>query len=361
MKGSKEKIIDSISISFDEPILAALKQMDVVKRKILIVFDGNQFKGLISIGDVQRAILNNISLDNPIEQVLRKSIDVAYQGDSFNFIKEKMITGRAELMPVLSAEGSLIDVIFWEDLFPEKSIPKSQFNVPVVIMAGGKGTRLRPLTNVIPKPLIPLGDKTIIEEIMDRFVEVGSKHFYLSVNYKAETIKHYFKQLKSKAYKIDYFQEVMPLGTAGSLHLIKDKINSTFFVSNCDIIINEDYSSIMNYHVENRNELTIVSALKHYPIPYGTIETGRDGVLTKLTEKPELIFQINSGMYILESHLLKEVPENHFFHITSLIENILKRNGRVGVFPVSEGSWIDIGEWSEYIDSMKKYKNPTLL
>lgn len=357
MNAEKEKLVRHIAISLNEPISLALKQMDEVKRKVLLVFDSNDFIGLISIGDIQRAILKGISLKNPVKQVLRHTIDVAYQGDSFNSIKEKMITGRAELMPVLSAEGSLIDVIFWEDLFPEKSIPKSQFNVPVVIMAGGKGTRLKPLTNVIPKPLIPLGDKTIIEEIMDRFVEVGSNHFYLSVNYKAETIKHYFKQLKSKAYKIDYFQEVMPLGTAGSLHLIKDKINSTFFVSNCDIIINEDYSSIMNYHVENRNELTIVSALKHYPIPYGTIETGRDGVLTKLTEKPELMFQINSGMYILEPNLLKEIPDNEFFHITSLIENILIRSGRVGVFPVSEGSWIDIGEWSEYYKQIKLYKS----
>jgi NDP-sugar pyrophosphorylase family protein len=171
----------------------------------------------------------------------------------------------------------------------------------------------------------------------------------LSVNYKAETIKHYFNQLKKNEYKVAYFQEEKPLGTAGSLFLIKDKIKSTFFVSNCDIIINADYIEILKYHRENKNELTIVSALKHYPIPYGTIETKEDGVLIELKEKPELTFQINSGMYILEPHLLNEIPENDFFHITQLIENIQRRNGKVGVFPVSEGSWKDIGDWSEYL------------
>jgi NDP-sugar pyrophosphorylase family protein len=253
-------------------------------------------------------------------------------------------------MPVVNDKKELTKVYFWEDVFGEdEKRNQSKLNLPVVIMAGGKGTRLKPLTNVIPKPLIPIGDKTIIEEIMDRFVEVGCDDFYISVNYKAETIKQYFAQLKNDNYKTSYFQEEKPLGTAGSLFLIRDKINTTFFVSNCDIIINEDYSEILKYHRENKNELTIVAALKHYPIPYGTIKTKSKGVLDKLTEKPEITFQINSGMYILEPGLLDEIPENEFFHITHLIENIQKRDGNVGVFPVSEGSWKDIGNLDEYL------------
>lgn len=136
---------------------------------------------------------------------------------------------------------------------------------------------------------------------------------------------------------------------AGSLFLIKDKIDTTFFVSNCDIIINEDYSGILKYHRENKNELTIVSALKHYPIPYGTVKTKEKGILFELKEKPELTFQINSGMYILEPHLLNEIPENKFFHITQLIKNIQKRKGRVGVFPISQRSWKDLGQMDDYI------------
>jgi NDP-sugar pyrophosphorylase family protein len=134
------------------------------------------------------------------------------------------------------------------------------------------------------------------------------------------------------------------LGTGGSLTLLKGKINQTFFVNNCDILINQDYSEILNFHIKNKHEITIVAALKHYAIPYGTIETGNNGHLIELTEKPELTFKINSGMYVLEPHLLDEIPENKFFHITQLIESVKHRKGKIGVFPVSEKSWVDIGE-----------------
>lgn len=347
--------IEKRKIDINEGLLFALKQMDKIDKKLLLVFDGSNFINVLSVGDIQRAILKNFSLDSPIKNILRKNTRVAKHTDNIENIKKTMKNFRIECMPVLDEKEKLVNVFFWEDIFGEnEKISKTKLNIPVVIMAGGEGTRLKPLTNVIPKPLIPLGDNTIIEEIMNRFVDVGCNDFYLSVNYKAETIKHYFEQLNNNAYKLSYFQEEKPLGTAGSLFLIKNRIKSVFFVSNCDIIINEDYSEILKYHQDNKNELTIVSALKHYPIPYGTIKTGVNGELSKLIEKPELTFQINSGMYLLEPHLLKEIPENDFFHITHLIENIQKRKGKVGVFPVSEGSWTDIGEWDMYLDKIDK-------
>jgi len=354
---NKEQEISKISISKSENLSTALKRMDNSNRKLLLVFDSDRFMSLISIGDIQRAIINNISLETDLSHVLRKEVSVAHENDTEEQIKARMINGRAELMPILNDSGELVDVRFWEELFADKRTPNSKLNLPVVIMAGGKGTRLKPLTNIIPKPLLPIGEKTILEEIMDRFVDVGCSDFFISVNYKAETIKHYLKQLEGVPYNVNYFQETKPLGTAGSLHLIKEQINTTFFVSNCDIIINEDYEEILKYHRENKNELTIVSALKHLSIPYGTIQTKKDGLLSELKEKPELTFQINSGMYILEPHLLDEIPKDEFFHITYLIENITKRNGRVGVFPVSEKSWIDIGDWDEYLNMLRNPKN----
>ncbi|MFK5982671.1 MAG: nucleotidyltransferase family protein [Flavobacteriaceae bacterium] len=349
--------VENRKIDIGVTLLVALKQMDKIDKKLLLVFDGDNFLNVLSIGDIQRAILKNSELNSPIRDVLRKNTRVAKQTDSFKDVKKIMNEYRIECMPVLDEKEILVNVYFWEDVFgEEEKIQKANLKLPVIIMAGGKGTRMRPLTNVIPKPLIPIGENTIIEEIINRFVEVGCNDFQISVNYKAETIKHYFKELNNKNYNLGYFQEDKPLGTAGSLFLIKDKIKTTFFVSNCDIIINEDYGEILKYHQENKNELTIISALKHYPISYGTIETANGGVLTKLIEKPELTFQINSGMYILEPHLLEEIPENTFFHITHLIENIQKRNGKVGVFPVSEGSWKDIGEWDEYLSLVQKMK-----
>lgn len=333
-----------------DSILNAMKLMDRIDKKLLFVFENEVFLNIISIGDIQRAILKNISLDTPIKNILRSNTKFAFTKESLESIKAKMHEYRIECMPLLDDSNQLVDVYFWEDVFESKTPEVSNaFDLPIVIMAGGKGSRLKPITNILPKALIPIGEKTILERIMDNFLQYKSKRFYLSVNYKADMIRHYFNELNHPQYKIDYFTEDQPLGTAGSLYLLKDKINQTFFVSNCDIIINNDYSEILKYHKDNKNELTIISALRHYPIPYGIIDTGDNGKLIEITEKPELTFQINSGMYILEPHLLNEIPENKFFHITELIENINKRKGRVGVFPVSEKSWTDIGEWDEYL------------
>jgi len=350
-----DKKIAGQVINGNASILTALKQMDAIDKKLLFVFDDNRFVNILSVGDIQRAIISSKPLDIPVVEVLRKNTKMCNIGDSMESIKEKMFEFRIECMPVLGTKGELADVIFWEDVFlTEKNRIDSDINLPVVIMAGGKGSRLKPITNVLPKPLIPIGDKTMIEDILDRFVNVGCRDFYMSVNYKADMIRHYFETLNNKNYNISYFQEEIPLGTAGGLHLLRGKIDKTFFVSNCDISIDENYAEILKYHRDNGNELTIVSALRHYPIPYGTIETGPNGMLKKITEKPELTFQINSGMYILEPKLLDEIPVNKFFHITNLIENIQKRNGKVGVFPVSEKSWKDIGNWTDYINSFKK-------
>ncbi len=322
--------------------------MDEVNRKLLIVLntDGTFFS-LISIGDIQRAIIRNLSLKTEVAKIVRHDITVACNEDDLNEVKEQMKIRRNEFMPVMDKNNKVVKVIFWEDLFDERrSVPR--LNLPVVIMAGGKGTRMQPLTNVIPKPLIPVNEKTILEDIMDRFVEHGCNQFYLSVNYKADMIRYYFKNLNNPDYQIQYIQEDKPKGTAGSLSLLKGKIHTPFFVSNCDILINQDYSEILNYHRTNGNDITVVAALKHIPVAYGTIETGDKGHLLELIEKPELTFKINSGMYILEPSVLNEIPDNDLFHITHLIDKVKQTGGKVGVFPVSEKSWVDIGTWDEY-------------
>lgn len=342
-------------VNKEDTILCVLKKMDLSQRKLMIVMDRNQFESLISIGDIQRAIIKGFDLNAPIYQILRHEVSFATTQDDLALIKERMKVRRNELMPVVSSSGELVNVIFWEDLFEEEYPSKAEvkLNLPVIIMAGGQGTRLKPLTNVLPKPLIPIRSKTIIEEIMDRFVDCGCNDFFLSVNHKAELIRYYLDSLRNPEYRINYFQEDKPLGTAGSLHLLKDKIHSTFFVSNCDIIIEQDYSEILNYHSENNNEITVVAALKNYSIPYGTLTTCEDGLLQTIQEKPEIIFQINTGFYILEPHLINEIPDNQVYHITYLIEKLQQENRRVGVFPVSEKSWTDIGNWEEYLTHIR--------
>ncbi len=347
------KEAEKIRVDSGITILQSLKKMDETKVKSLLVFEDEKFIGLLTIGDIQRALIKNISTDTLVKEIIGKNKVYVSVKDDIEFIKSKMSSIRAECMPVLSDLGELIDVYFWKDLFGNKKNNLSpDINIPVVIMAGGKGTRMRPITNIIPKPLIPLDDKTIAEHIISNFLNIGCNNFFMSVNYKSKTIRDYFDGLEKK-YTINFFEENKPLGTAGSLHLLDDKIKDTFFISNCDILIEEDYREIYKYHREYNNELTIVGSFRHYSIPYGTLETCEEGQLTSITEKPELSYLINSGMYILEPHLIRDIPKDKFFHITDLIKNIQDRGGRVGVFPVSEKSWIDIGEWDKYLNYLK--------
>lgn len=333
-------------------ILAAMKRMDEIKMKILFVFSSDNFVGILTLGDIQRAIIKGFSLSDSVINIIDKNKIYANATESLESIKEKMKGIRAECMPVLDG-SKLIEVYFWDELFSENKIPgKALIDLPVVIMAGGKGTRLKPITNVIPKPLVPVGDKTILEVIMDQFEGIGCHKFYMSVNYKADMMKYYLSQLDHK-YDIEFFMEDKPLGTIGSVSLLKGKISTPFFVSNCDSINEQDYRDVFDYHVNNHNDLTIVTMVKSIKIPYGVIETGEDGLMQSLQEKPEHTYMVNSGVYILNPELIDEIPEGEFFHITHLMEKVKARGGRVGCFPVSENSWHDMGEWPEYLKMIK--------
>lgn len=348
MKSNLEKA-EALKINKDDSLIMAMKQMDLLDKKSLLVFDEETFVNIISIGDIQRAIIKKTDINIPIKNVLRKDTKIADEEMSFEDITKIMKEFRTELMPVIDKQNNLKNIYFWEDVFLNQDEDfRKNLNLPVVIMAGGVGSRLRPLTHIIPKPLIPIGEHSMIEHIINRFLNVGCKEFYVSVNYKAEMIQYYFDDINDKQYDIDFFKEDKPLGTAGSLSLLKGKINSTFFVSNCDIFVDEDYVAIHDYHKSNENELTIVSAIKNYQIPYGTLITKENGLLERIDEKPDLNYQINTGFYIVEPHLIDEIPKNVFFHITHLMEKLLKENRKVGVFPISEGSWMDVGQWDEY-------------
>ena len=345
-----EDRIKLLSIDCSETALAAIKQMDKTRHRLLVVLKDGKYFSMVSIGDIQRAIIKGLNLNLPLHEILRtENITIAGEGDDINEIKALMREKRIEFMPIISSNGDVKKIILWQDLFVEPTnASREKIDLPVVIMAGGKGTRLKPITNVIPKPLVPIGDKTILEEILDQFEGIGCHKFYMSVNYKADMMKYYLSQLDHK-YDIEFFQEDKPLGTIGSVSLLKGKITTPFFVSNCDSINEQDYRDVYDYHVENHNDLTIVTMVKSFKIPYGVIETGEDGLMVALSEKPELTYQVNTGVYILNPSCIDEIPEGEFFHITHLMEKIKARGGRVGCFPVSEESWHDMGEWPEYL------------
>ena len=340
--------IEKKIISIDDTIISALKQMDGHRTKLVFVFDKSKFEGILTIGDIQRSIIRQANLSDPVKTILVKDKIYASDQDSIEHIKEVMFNELIDCMPVLNHAGEIVDVLFWHDVFSEKvEETRPKINFPVVIMAGGKGTRLKPITNVIPKPLVPVGEKTILEVIMDQFESIGCTKFYMSVNYKADMMEFYLSQLDHK-YDIEFFMEDKPLGTIGSVSLLKGKISTPFFVSNCDSINQQDYRDVYDYHVDNHNDMTIVTMVKSFKIPYGVIETGEDGLMVNLKEKPEHTYMVNTGVYILNPELIEEIPEGEFFHITHLMEKVKARGGRVGCFPESEKSWKDMGEWPEY-------------
>lgn len=342
------KIQDRV-ISLSASLLDAMKLMDKIKVKMLFVYNGIKFEGIFTIGDIQRAIIKNTSLNSPVSSIVDKNKEYASPDESLENVRAKMLRLRAECMPVVNKMGDLVDVYFWADLFEQSEQQHRQkIHLPVVIMAGGKGTRLKPITNVLPKPLVPVGEKTILEVILDQFESIGCQKFYMSVNYKADILKYYLSQLDHH-YDIEFFQEEKPLGTIGSVSLLKGKINTPFFVSNCDSINEQDYRDVYDYHISNHNEMTIVTMVKNFRIPYGVIETGDDGLMIALHEKPEQTYMVNTGVYILNPECINEIPEGVFFHITHLMEKIRARGGRVGCFPVSEHAWKDMGEWPEYL------------
>lgn len=341
--------ISSLVVHPSITLLEAMKMMDNLKTKTLFVYANTSFKSILTLGDIQRAIISGYSLKTEVSDILDRKKLYATVHDTPGMVNEKMIKIRAEYMPIINDSGELVDVISWKERFKsDAEVAREKIDLPVVIMAGGKGTRLKPITNVIPKPLVPVGDKTILEVIMDQFESIGCHKFYMSVNYKADMMKYYLSQLDHK-YDIEFFMEDKPLGTIGSVSLLKGKITTPFFVSNCDSINEQDYRDVWDYHVSNHNDMTVVTLVKSFKIPYGVIETGEDGLMVDLKEKPDHTYMVNSGVYILNPELIEEIPEGEMFHITHLMEKVNARGGRVGCFPVSEDSWHDMGEWPEYL------------
>ena len=337
-------------------IMEALKQLEATEKRILFVVEGeDKLVGSLSDGDIRRYILTQCDLNGPVIDACNKNpYTTTSPYDSLD-IKNCMINLKITCVPVVAGDNTIVDLIFWEDMFKadEGKTAADIISMPVVIMAGGKGTRLDPFTRVLPKPLIPIGEKTIIEMIIDSFLVHSVNHFYLSINHKAKIIKSYFEELEPP-YIIEYIEETEPLGTAGSLKYLEGIIADSFIVTNCDIIVKTNYSEIVDLHQKNDNDITLVASAKNFNIPYGVCEIENGGLLKRLTEKPQYNFLVNTGMYILSARVLEKIPKDTFFHITDLIETVIRDHGKIGVFPIGDNAWIDTGEWSEYKRAMEK-------
>lgn len=337
-------------------VVAAMEKIDKNASGILFIEDlDGKLIGSLTDGDIRRWLIETGDLQARISKIMNTSPKYLYQADriqAFTFMKKKFITA----LPILDVENKIIDICFLSDNQHANEKVNTLNDVPVIIMAGGKGTRLYPYTKILPKPLIPIGDIPIIERIINRFCEFGVSQYYLTVNYKKGMIRSYFSDLKPE-YEIEYIEETRPLGTAGSLNLIQQKFYKPVIVTNCDILINVDYSDIYRHHIASGNAMTIVSALKNVIIPYGVLHSGKNGVVVSMEEKPKMSYFVNTGMYILNPEILKQIPKETFYHMTDLADALMKKGVKVGMYPISEEAFLDMGEFEE-MRRMEKKLNP---
>ncbi len=246
-------------------------------------------------------------------------------------------------------------MLTFENIFSKskKSQYDHKFLKTVVIMAGGKGARLEPFTNVLPKPLVPINEKPVIEHIIERFNKNKISNFFITLSYKSKILKAFFQEIKPE-FKLSFIDEPKPLGTAGGLSLLAGKIKKPFLVTNCDTIINVNFDDLMSFHISNNNDITLVVSSKEYVIPYGTCKLTKTGYLKKIIEKPKFDFFVNVGLYVLNPNLIKLIPKNKKYNMTDLIRQAKRKKKQVGVYPIDEESWVDVGQWSEYHKAIEK-------
>jgi len=340
-------------------IKEALKKLNETSEKTLIVVDKNKkLLGTLTDGDIRRYILEKGQISGFVKDIYnRNPIFLKKRSYSLKDIKRIFLSKKIEVIPIVNEENKVIDYLSWDEVFSEEEKLKlsnqNKIDIPVVIMAGGKGTRLSPVTQIIPKPLIPVGNKTMVEHIIENFKNFGIRKFFLTLNYKGKMIESYFESIE-KDYEIDFIWEKEYLGTAGSLKLLENKIEGDFIVSNCDVLLNVNYAKAFDFHKKNESVFTSITSIQHYKIPYGVVEITNGGEIKEINEKPEYTFQINTGVYILNDKVLKYIQKNKYLDMPELINKLLKNKEKVMAYPISEKDYVDMGQWDEYKEALKK-------
>lgn len=323
-----------------------MRQLNETGKKILFVVDNKRLEGTLTDGDIRRYLLSGGALADGVCNAANCHPQTAANHKQAGIM---LRTSGQTAIPVVDTDRTLVDII----LTAKQSSPVyPKLQVPVVIMAGGKGTRLDPYTRVLPKPLIPVGDLPIIEHIMQQFEQYVCQDFHIIVNYKKQLIKAYFNE-NERHYQVSWYDEGSPLGTGGGLSLLKGKIQQTFFLTNCDILLRNNYADILRFHRQNGNIITVVGAYKKLTIPYGVLEIGEGGVMEEIREKPELSFLTNTGMYLVEPEVLEDIPDNTVLGFPDIIEGQRQKGRKVAVYPVDEDAWMDMGQLSE-LERMRK-------
>lgn len=331
----------------DITLAQAMQEIDSNTNGILFLVDGQgKLVACISDGDIRRFLLSGGKMDSLAIQAANRNPKSAHSLDEAKSLYHKK---NLIVIPIIDANGIIIDFYNGNGNGIKE---RSALNVPVVINAGGRGTRLDPFTKVLPKPLIPVGDLPIIELIMKEYQTYSCNDFHIIVNYKRELMKAYFAD-NEKKYNISWYDEDKPLGTGGGLSLLKGRFHDTFFFANCDALLTANYERMLQFHKENGNVITMICAYKTLDIPYGIVEIGLNGKIDKMQEKPSMSFLTNTGIYIVEPEVVEDVEADTPIGFPDIIEMERKKGKKTAVFPVSENDWMDMGQLSE-LEKMRR-------
>lgn len=344
--------LNLLCIEASATIEHALRRLDSSAQQILFVVENEKLLAALTDGDVRRYLLAGGTLSANVMVAANRSPRAV---QSLAQAKQILRTTRLRAVPVVNRDMVLLSVVMADRVV---SNGKKQQDIPVVIMAGGKGTRLEPFTKVLPKPLIPVGDTPIIEHIMAEFEQYGCRSFHLIVNHKKELIKAYFSE-SERNQQIIYYDEEKPLGTGGGLCLLKGKVKETFFLTNCDILIKADYQELLRFHKENHHAVTMVCANKNVTIPYGVVETGENSLIEEMREKPNFSFLTNTGFYLVEPEVLDDIEDDVSIGFPDIIARQMAKGRKAAVFAVAEDDWMDMGQLTELEDMRERLeKNP---
>ena len=352
--------IERYLISPDTTVKQAIEHIERTGRKTAFVVDSKRkLLGIFTDGDMRRFILKNGSLTDPVSQAMNPH-PIVFKENQTQELEKQLQLKSLLVYPIVNERNQIIRIVYWNDninqIHPTQQFPKE---LQVVIMAGGEGKRLYPYTKVLPKPLIPIGDLPICTHIINSFKKFGCKNFSLILNHRSNMIKAYYNETP-KDYNLQYFEEKQFLGTAGGLSLLKGKITHTCFVSNCDILVDADYSCIYKWHKKEKNLITLICAIKEVEIPYGVIHSKESGEITSIEEKPSFSFLVNVGVYLVEPEVIEQLDGN-FVHMTDLATQYIRDRKKVGVFPIATGDWMDMGQLKELQEMNQKLSNKGLI
>lgn len=328
-------------ISEEADISNAMQRIDSNSGGVLFIVDAREVLiGCITDGDIRRYLLSGGGISDRAMNAANTSPNVARSREEAIGLYK---AGELISIPILDESGIVRDIYIGTE---KRATKYSSIDIPIVINAGGKGTRLFPYTKVLPKPLIPVGDYPIIEHIIREFKKYNCNRIHIIVNYKKQLVKAYFAE-GDKTYNICWYDEDSPLGTGGGLRLLKDRISETFFFTNCDNLLKADYNDIVRFHRENGNLVTMICVYKTFSVPYGVIQMGECGEIKSMKEKPSFNFLANTGIYVVEPEVIDYINDDENIGFPDIIKRVRDAGKKVAAYPVRESEWMDMGQLEE--------------